>query len=140
MLKTRSDPETVTDTLFKEIVCLFCIHFGLPGPPLDAPAALKTRPKRLKSAPRCYWRRFQSSIWVSRALQILSDGVRNHLGASRALPDALGDASRAPILASRALQVLPDGLRKHHKLSQTSKHLPKDLPWCTANLRYFFPT
>ena len=51
----------MTDTLFKKIVFLFCIHFGLPGPPLDAPAAPKTRPKRLKSAPRRSWRRFQSS-------------------------------------------------------------------------------
>ena len=31
--------------------------------------------------------------------------------ASKVLPNALGDASRAPILASRALQVLPDGVR-----------------------------
>ena len=41
-----SDPETVTDTLFNKIVCLFCIHFGLPGPPLDAPAALKAPQER----------------------------------------------------------------------------------------------
>ena len=31
--------------------------------------------------------------------------------ASRAPPNSLGDASRAPILASRALRVLPNGLR-----------------------------
>ena len=66
----------MTDTLFDQILYLFCFHFGLPGPLLDAPAAS---------------RRVQS--------------------ASRAPPNALGDASRAPILASRALQVLPDGVR-----------------------------
>ena len=36
----------MTDTLFNKIVCLFCIHFGLPGPPLDAPAALKAPQER----------------------------------------------------------------------------------------------
>ena len=49
------------DTLLNKILCLFCIHFGLPGPPLDTPTELKTRPKRLKSAPRRSRRRFQSS-------------------------------------------------------------------------------
>ena len=72
----RSGPEIVTDTIFDQILYLFCIHFGLPGPLLDAPAASK----RVQSA-------------------------------SRAPPNSLGDASRAPILASRALQVLPDGVR-----------------------------
>ena len=82
MLKTRSDPETVTDTLFKKIVCLFCIHFGLPGPPLDAPAALKTRPKRLKSAPRRSQKRF---LAVSGGLLGRSWVLLGRFGALRAL-------------------------------------------------------
>ena len=81
--KMRSGPEIVTDTLLGKNFYLFCIHFGLPAPLRDAPAALKTRPKRLKQ---------------------LSDLTN----VSRIWPPSL---SRAPILASRAVQVLPGGVR-----------------------------
>ena len=58
----KSDPENAIDTNFKNMLCRFCIRFGLPGPPLDAPAALKTRPKRFKSAPKCSWLAFPGTV------------------------------------------------------------------------------
>ena len=67
----------MTDTLFNQILYLFCIPFKLS---LGLSWTRQRRSKRVQSA-------------------------------SKVLPNALGDASRAPILASRALQILPDGVR-----------------------------
>ena len=60
------------------------LHFGIKitsqNSLQDDPVALKTRPKRLKSAPRRLGDASRAPILASRALQVLSDGVRNHLG------------------------------------------------------------
>ena len=109
--KIRSGPEIVTDTLFDKNLYLFCIHFGLPGPLLDAPAASRRVQSASRAPPNSLGDASRAPILASRALRVLPNGLRNRLGSifDQILIDF--DASRAPILASRALRVLPDGLR-----------------------------
>ena len=89
----------MTDTLFNKILCLFCIHFGLPGPPLDAPAALKAPQERSQM------RLPFGSPEPSKSFQMASGTVRAPQERSHTLLETLPELGRPAALKTRSKRV-----------------------------------